>query len=58
MDTINTTIAVVGLAAAIPTGGASLTVLTAVGFVGPRRGWLWQSDAVSQKIADGKRETI
>ncbi|MEU0355804.1 RHS repeat-associated core domain-containing protein [Streptomyces cyaneofuscatus] len=38
MDTINTTIAVVGLAAAIPTGGASLTVLTAVGLVGAQTG--------------------
>ncbi|MFL3865501.1 DUF6531 domain-containing protein [Streptomyces griseobrunneus] len=38
MDTINTTIAVVGLAAAVPTGGASLTVLTAVGLVGAQTG--------------------
>ncbi|MEW2066316.1 RHS repeat-associated core domain-containing protein [Streptomyces sp. NPDC007346] len=38
MDTISTTIAVVGLAAAIPTGGASLTVLTAIGLVGAQTG--------------------
>ncbi len=38
MDTITTTIAVVGLAAAVPTGGASLTVLTAVGLVGAQTG--------------------
>ncbi|MEU0914591.1 RHS repeat-associated core domain-containing protein [Streptomyces althioticus] len=40
-DTINTTIAVIGLAAAIPTGGASLTVLGGVGLAVAQTGLVW-----------------
>ncbi|WP_224348968.1 RHS repeat-associated core domain-containing protein [Streptomyces sp. A13(2022)] len=40
-DTINTTIGVIGLAAAIPTGGASLTVLGGVGLAVAQTGLVW-----------------